>query len=140
LQAASDEEIFIRAQQEQRVIVSADTDFGTLLATRQERSPSGVLFRHGIHRRPYRQSEILLSNLEAIETDLVTGALVVIEPSRIRLRKPRPHKPIWLVPLHLSSPPPPKDLIGYVKGPRDPLRSFWVYRELLAEASARRLL
>lgn len=32
LQAASDDEIFARAQQEQRVIVSADTDFGTLLA------------------------------------------------------------------------------------------------------------
>lgn len=36
LQAASDDVIFERAQQEQRTVVSADTDFGTLLALRQE--------------------------------------------------------------------------------------------------------
>jgi predicted nuclease of predicted toxin-antitoxin system len=86
LQAASDEVIFLRAQQEQQVVVSADTDFGTLLATRKERSPSVILFRHGTQRRPERQAEILLSNLDAIENDLTTGALVVIEPSRIRVR------------------------------------------------------
>jgi predicted nuclease of predicted toxin-antitoxin system len=44
LQAASDEEIFERAQQEQRVVVSADTDFGLLLALRRERSPRSCCF------------------------------------------------------------------------------------------------
>lgn len=86
LQAASDEEIFLRAQQEGRVVVSADTDFGTLLATRQERSPSVILFRHGTQRRPERQGEILLSNLEAVEADLASGALVIVEPARLRVR------------------------------------------------------
>ncbi len=86
LQAADDEAIFVRAQQEQRVVVSADTDFGTLLATRQETSPSVILFRHGTERRPERQGEILLSNLEAVEADLATGALVIIEPARLRVR------------------------------------------------------
>jgi predicted nuclease of predicted toxin-antitoxin system len=39
MQAASDEEIFNLAASEQRVLVSSDTDFGTLLATYRARTP-----------------------------------------------------------------------------------------------------
>jgi predicted nuclease of predicted toxin-antitoxin system len=52
MHAASDEEIFDHAAQADRVVVSADTDFGTLLAMRKQTSPSVILFRHGSQHRP----------------------------------------------------------------------------------------
>ena len=86
LQAASDEEVFGRAHDEDRIVVSADTDFGTLLARRQNSKPSLILFRLDTGRTPDVQASLLLENLPAIEDALEQGSLVVVEPSRIRVR------------------------------------------------------
>ncbi len=75
-----------RAAPEDRIVVSADTDFGTLLAARRMRSPSLVLFRGGVSRRPEEQAALLLANLGKVREDLEAGVVIVIEPGRMRLR------------------------------------------------------
>lgn len=86
LQTACDEVIFKQAIEDDRIIISADTDFGTLLALWQQTKPSIILFRRGIERRPQQQLTLLLANLARLQEALEKGCIIVIEEHRIRLR------------------------------------------------------
>lgn len=87
LEASDDATIFTRAAEEDRILVSADTDFGTLLALWEKNKPSIILFRRTTERSPDRQVKLLLTNLPAIQNDLEKGCIIVFEQTRIRARQ-----------------------------------------------------
>jgi predicted nuclease of predicted toxin-antitoxin system len=86
LQSAPDEVVFDRAAEKNRVLISADTDFGTILARRHESKPSVILFRQEAGRAPQNQVALLLANLSPLAGLLESGSIVVFEDTRIRVR------------------------------------------------------
>jgi predicted nuclease of predicted toxin-antitoxin system len=86
MQQAADPIIFRWAVEEDRVPVSADTDFGTLLAFHRAAKPSVILFRREWH-HPQQQAEAIIANLPQLQTLLDQGAVVIFDRTRIRVRQ-----------------------------------------------------
>ncbi len=87
LERAEDDELLLLAREEQRVVISGDTDFGALLALTNANSPSVILFRSRHRRSADDQATLLLAHLPDVEGDLLAGAVVVINDDRIRVRR-----------------------------------------------------
>ena len=87
MQAAPDPAVLQRAQVDERILVSADTDFGSLLSRSRATGPSVLLIRRLAGRRAAEQSAIILANLDQVAEDLTAGAVVVIGDDWIRIRR-----------------------------------------------------
>jgi predicted nuclease of predicted toxin-antitoxin system len=83
---ADDEVVFARAAEEYRVLVSADTNFASILAARQAAKPSVILFRREAPRRAEKQAALLLANMSTLTELLEQGSLVVFEDGHLRSR------------------------------------------------------
>jgi len=86
LQRAADPVIFACAVREHRIMVTADTDFGLLLARAGTKEPSVILFHHSFSHRPREHGTILLERLGQLSPALEQGSIVVFEKHRIRIR------------------------------------------------------
>jgi predicted nuclease of predicted toxin-antitoxin system len=69
-----------------RAIVTADTDFGALLAARGTSSPSVVMLRSSDHLTPYEQARLIVTVLVRVRDELEQGAIASVTTERVRLR------------------------------------------------------
>jgi predicted nuclease of predicted toxin-antitoxin system len=76
-----------RAVEDHRVVLSADTDFGTLLAADAATAPSVLILRLRTPRRAGSIADLVLANIDVVAEDLAAGAVVVIEDLRDRVRR-----------------------------------------------------
>jgi predicted nuclease of predicted toxin-antitoxin system len=86
LLGSTDQEVLEAAKEDGRVLISADTDFGELLAQAGAATPSLILLRQG-NRTPEHQARTIKSNLDDVTADLDAGAVVVFTDDRIRIRR-----------------------------------------------------
>lgn len=84
---ADDLTILFRARDDDRVVVTADSDFAMLLAVRGESRPSVIRLRGQHHLGPAEQVALLLTNLSAMEEDLRAGAVASLSPRHLRVRR-----------------------------------------------------
>ena len=87
LLTAADPEILRTAAKEERILLTADSDFGALLALGSLASPSVLLLRSADHLRPSEQAELIQANLPQIAEDLKKGAIVSLTRDRLRIRE-----------------------------------------------------
>lgn len=87
LVTATDDATFDRAAEDGLVVVTADSDFGAMLALRRTTSPSVVHLRHVAELVAERHADLLVANLPQIADDLTRGVIVSLSPTRLAIRE-----------------------------------------------------
>jgi predicted nuclease of predicted toxin-antitoxin system len=82
---ANDVAVLERAVAERRTLVTADTDFGTLLALSGATQPGVIQFRRESH-RPEQQLQFLVAESGQLEEPCKHGCVVTVTDGRLRLR------------------------------------------------------
>jgi predicted nuclease of predicted toxin-antitoxin system len=82
----SDAEILDKAGREKCVVLTFDLDFGDLLASTIQSLPSVIIFRMR-NQTPASVTPRLLETLSSCSQELSTGAIVIVEDTRYRLRR-----------------------------------------------------
>ena len=86
LQRLPDDEILEKARGDRRIVLTFDLDFGDLLALGMHESPSIIIFRLR-DETPRSVTPKLLEVIGQRPVELETGAVVVVEDARYRLRR-----------------------------------------------------
>jgi predicted nuclease of predicted toxin-antitoxin system len=87
MHAARDEEILAKALVEDRIVVSADSDFGAILAAQDAERPSFLLFRDPNLLVAADYVNMLLSALPVLVPELESGCVAVFRHGSLRVRK-----------------------------------------------------
>jgi predicted nuclease of predicted toxin-antitoxin system len=86
---APDREIFAHAAEEGRIVVTSDLDFGEILGMAHGAGSGAILLRLRVARQPYLRDRLRVAIVQAAEA-LEVGAIVLVEDSRIRVRRMPP--------------------------------------------------
>ena len=86
MQGADDPSVLALAESEDRILVTADADFGALLTLGVRKKPSLILFRGEFPSRARDQAGILLMSLAELASHLDKGAIAVFSSGKTRVR------------------------------------------------------
>jgi predicted nuclease of predicted toxin-antitoxin system len=84
--SAPDSAVLALAAREDRVILSADTDFGALMAQARATRPSVILVRELIGFRQADLASIVLGQLDVLAPHFQAGAIAAVTTMGIRVR------------------------------------------------------
>lgn len=86
LGTSPDSKIMSRAVSEESIVITADLDFGTLLAQSGDTAPGVILFRGGNYSE-VEMRELVARVLDTIDHNILQHAIAVVDKRRIRVTR-----------------------------------------------------